>query len=258
MSEHAKARPSKEVEMEQLSSDEDDVIIWDEHHSSPRAEVVLVSKDKVGFRVDAWFMKRKRLAASRLMCVLLPSMILISSDFIKSLLDVPSTQALEEAPIHLNQTADIVRVFVDYIISSKGFEIKSSVKDCQHLIDLCDHLQVPVLHAAIIQSLKFRASRKQPPKGFDAWGMFKIAADQDDLNLAKFAVGCFDRADVSIRDIFAQDPPSLYDGIPPRYIYALLQCFAKPTSTELCQDGTPLRGILFRSESEAARAFSLT
>jgi hypothetical protein len=88
--------------------------------------------------------------------------------------------------------------------------------------------------------------------------MFKIAADQDNVDLAKVAIGCFDRADVSIKDIFVQDPPSLYDGISPRYIYALLRCFAKPTSTELCQDGTPLKGILFRSESKAAKAFSLT
>jgi hypothetical protein len=60
MSEHAEAEHSNEVEMGEISSTEDDVIIWDEHHSSPRAEVVLVSKDMVGFRVDAWFMKRKR------------------------------------------------------------------------------------------------------------------------------------------------------------------------------------------------------
>jgi hypothetical protein len=60
MSEHIEAGPSNEVEMKEISSTEDDVIIWDEHHCSPRAEVVLVSKDMVGFRVDAWFMKRKR------------------------------------------------------------------------------------------------------------------------------------------------------------------------------------------------------
>lgn len=35
-------------------------ITWDDFHSSPRAEVVLVSKDMVGFRVDAWCMKRQR------------------------------------------------------------------------------------------------------------------------------------------------------------------------------------------------------
>lgn len=181
----------------------------------------------------------------------------MSSEFIKGLLELPSTQSLEEAPIHLNQNADIVRFFVNYITSSVGCEIKSSATDCQHLIDLCDHLQVPTLYGAVIQSLKFRASRKQPPKGFDAWGMFKIAADQDDVSLAKCAIGCFDRVDVSIKDIFVQDPTSLYDGIAPRYIFALLRCFAKPTSFERSEDGTPLKGILFRSESEAAKAFSL-
>lgn len=35
-------------------------ITWDEFHCSPQAEVVLASKDMVGFRVDAWYMKKKR------------------------------------------------------------------------------------------------------------------------------------------------------------------------------------------------------
>ena len=59
MPSHAQVGHAEEVEMGGISSG-DDVIIWDEHHCSPRAEVVLVSKDMVGFRVDAWFMKRKR------------------------------------------------------------------------------------------------------------------------------------------------------------------------------------------------------
>jgi hypothetical protein len=35
-------------------------ITWDEFHCNPRAEVVLVSKDMVGFRVDAFYMSKKR------------------------------------------------------------------------------------------------------------------------------------------------------------------------------------------------------
>jgi hypothetical protein len=35
-------------------------ITWDEFHCSPRAEVVLVSKDMIGFRVDAWYLKKRR------------------------------------------------------------------------------------------------------------------------------------------------------------------------------------------------------
>jgi hypothetical protein len=35
-------------------------IKWDEQYDNPAAEIVLVSSDKVGFRVDAWFFKKKR------------------------------------------------------------------------------------------------------------------------------------------------------------------------------------------------------
>jgi hypothetical protein len=35
-------------------------ITWDEYHCSPRAELILVSKDMVGFRVDTWYMKKHR------------------------------------------------------------------------------------------------------------------------------------------------------------------------------------------------------
>jgi len=38
----------------------DDNITWDAFHNSPQAEIVLVSKDLVGFRVYAWYMKKKR------------------------------------------------------------------------------------------------------------------------------------------------------------------------------------------------------
>jgi hypothetical protein len=42
----------------------DDNFTWDGLHNSPQAEVVLVSKDKVGFRVYAWYMRRKRSVTS--------------------------------------------------------------------------------------------------------------------------------------------------------------------------------------------------
>jgi hypothetical protein len=35
-------------------------VTWDDFHNSPQAEIVLVSKDRVGFRVYAWYMKKKR------------------------------------------------------------------------------------------------------------------------------------------------------------------------------------------------------
>jgi hypothetical protein len=35
-------------------------IRWDEQYDNPASEIVLVSSDRVGFRVDAWVFKKKR------------------------------------------------------------------------------------------------------------------------------------------------------------------------------------------------------
>jgi hypothetical protein len=35
-------------------------ITWDKHHCNPRAEIILVSEDMIGFRVDVWYMTQKR------------------------------------------------------------------------------------------------------------------------------------------------------------------------------------------------------
>lgn len=47
-------------EVESTAKTVGDVVRWDDCHSSPRAEEVLVSEDMVGFRVDAWYLKMKR------------------------------------------------------------------------------------------------------------------------------------------------------------------------------------------------------
>jgi hypothetical protein len=37
-----------------------DISPWDEHYDNPKAEIILVSNHKVGFRVDAWQFKKER------------------------------------------------------------------------------------------------------------------------------------------------------------------------------------------------------
>jgi hypothetical protein len=54
-----------ETETSRKMADEEDSgplagITWDEFHCSPRAELILVSKEMVGFRVDIWYMKKHR------------------------------------------------------------------------------------------------------------------------------------------------------------------------------------------------------
>lgn len=33
---------------------------WDDQYDNPDSEIILISNDKVGFRVDTWFFKKKR------------------------------------------------------------------------------------------------------------------------------------------------------------------------------------------------------
>jgi len=49
----------REVDVSGIASTAGD-IAWDELHCDPRAEVVLVSSDGVGFRVGSWYMREKR------------------------------------------------------------------------------------------------------------------------------------------------------------------------------------------------------
>lgn len=33
---------------------------WDDHYDSPKGDLILVSKERIGFRVDAWTLAKKR------------------------------------------------------------------------------------------------------------------------------------------------------------------------------------------------------
>jgi hypothetical protein len=37
-----------------------DITSWDDHYDNPKAEIILVSKDRIGFRVDAWHFQKER------------------------------------------------------------------------------------------------------------------------------------------------------------------------------------------------------
>jgi hypothetical protein len=52
---------SQNGEKQKDSSEEvNSEIVWDDYHCNPRAEVVLVSADMVGFRVDAFYNTKTR------------------------------------------------------------------------------------------------------------------------------------------------------------------------------------------------------
>jgi len=81
-------------------------ITWSKHNQSPKAEVILVSSDNVSFRVDVWYLKQKRYARQWMGGVRL-----MNSGFIKDLLDIPSHQPIETAPIQLDPSLSICRTF---------------------------------------------------------------------------------------------------------------------------------------------------
>jgi hypothetical protein len=37
-----------------------DILSWDTHYDNPQAEISLISSDKIGFKVEAWQLKKKR------------------------------------------------------------------------------------------------------------------------------------------------------------------------------------------------------
>jgi hypothetical protein len=91
-----------------------DIKEFDAKHNGPEAKVILVSTDKVGFRVHAWYLSQKRQVRFLIPLCLFD----ISSDFVKALLEFPSSQPLENAPFQLNQSSEHVRKMIDLIYSS--------------------------------------------------------------------------------------------------------------------------------------------
>ena len=126
-------------------------IKWSKHHQSPKAEVILVSSDNVSFRVDAWYLKQKRCVVQWIMWVRL-----MISGFIKDLLDLPSHQSIETAPIQLDQVSRHVELFVDLVVSSGQALMYIALDDCKPLLDLCDHLQAPAIDKRVWQALTSR------------------------------------------------------------------------------------------------------
>jgi len=182
---------------------------------------------------------------------------LICSDFIKDLLDLPSTQSIEEAPIHVHQPANVVRKFIDCVISSQDHDFKLGFTEIKDFVDLCDHLQAPTVKLGVMRSLKLQMGNSNLSQTFDAWGIFKLAANQADVALAKLAIGHFDRSGIILRDLFLKRPSSYFDDIPPRYVYALLRCFIHPIINTFTYEGITHNAMVFRSGTQAASAFTL-
>ena len=150
---------------------------------------------------------------------------LTRSDFIKELLELPSTTSQQIGPIHLNHTAETVRHFIhcSSTIWSKQYAIRLTAGDYEDLLKLCDFFQAAVVEQLVVKSIAAAMKSKVYDSKLNAWEIFRFAANRNNYALAKLAVGCFDRAGVNKDSMASAQPPSLYSDIPVRYIYHLFR-----------------------------------
>jgi hypothetical protein len=151
------------------------------------------------------------------------------SSFIKDLLEVPSEASLENAPIYLDHSAIFVRKFVDLIYCSNATNIRLSFKDHQALVEICDQLHCTGVDDAIWTATKKQLEEIGKPAGFTAWETFKVAAFRNDGKTAANAIRSFEKHGHTF-DFICSQPPSYYDGIPTRYLSALLAGNFQPTN----------------------------
>jgi hypothetical protein len=191
-------------------------IKWSTHHQSPRAEVILVSSDNVSFRVNVWYLKQKRYARQWILVVRL-----IISGFISDLLEIPSSQSFESAPIQLDQVSRHVEIFVELVVSSGQNTVHIAFDDCVPLLDLCDHLQGPAISSRVWQAFTRGLETTKLFKNLSPWDIFKMAANRGDGYACGKAIAAFQVHGYLFGDII-QKPPDFYHGIPTRYLATLL------------------------------------
>ena len=135
---------------------------------------------------------------------------------------IPSDSPLDSAPIYLNQATPFVRKFVDLIYCSSTSNIRLSFKDHTALVEICDQLQCAGVDQAIWNATKLQLEEIGKSGGFTAWETFKVAALRNDGKTAAKAIRSFEKYGKEFDYISGQQNPEYYDGIPTRYLSALL------------------------------------
>ena len=153
--------------------------------------------------------------------------VLMCSDFIRELLELPSTTPNEIDPIQLDQAADIVRYFT-HCASSAGSEqyaVGLDIDRYTEYFELCDFLQAPEVHQSVLKSIANALGRPDYRGTPNAWDLFTFAARRDHFALAKLAISGFDRSHIDMQYKMSEEPPSYYDDLPTRYVLALFRSF---------------------------------
>jgi hypothetical protein len=116
---------------------------------------------------------------------------LMISGFIKDLLDIPSHQSIETAPIQLDQVSRHVELFVDLVLSSGQALMYIALDDCKPLLALCDRLQAPAIDKRVWQALTSRLWNTTLFKNLSPWDIFRLAANRGDDYVCGKAVAAF-------------------------------------------------------------------
>lgn len=138
---------------------------------------------------------------------------LMNSSFISGLLDIPSGQSLEDAPIHLDQLARHIRIFIDLVQASGTAPFAIQLDDCKPLLDLCDRMQAPSIDKIVWQALSDQIGRTTRFNSLSPWEIFRLSATRDDHHVCGKAVTAFAVIGYQFDDLCSQ-PAEFYDGIP--------------------------------------------
>lgn len=185
---------------------------WDKDYDSPNANIIPVSADRVGSEWMPGLSARKgerwhqRDSHVHLMSF---------SDFVKHHLECSANQAIEQAPISLDHDAVIVRHFVNLIYARKTTTVDFDIPQFKQLLALCDQFQAEPIVQSAAQAMKDKLARHPYPRNFSTWHVFKLAAQLDDVELARCAVANLERSGQKLDEIVLLSRPSFFEGPPP-------------------------------------------
>lgn len=103
-------------------------------------------------------------------------------------------------------------------------------KDHRALLEICDRLHCTGVDEAIWTATKTQLEEIDKSGGFTAWETFKVAALRNDGRMAAKAIRSFQRFGHTF-DVICSQGPEYYEGIPTRYLSALLAGNFQPTNT---------------------------
>lgn len=136
------------------------------------------------------------------------------SEFVKGLLDIPSSEGIEKAPIQLHQRARHVRMFINLVLSSYTAKTGWHLDNCVPLLHICDQLSITALDAIVWLAIGRQMTATKKFNHVSPWDIFKMAATRGDDEMCSKAVLVFAVLGYIFDDICSQ-PAYFYEGIRP-------------------------------------------